>query len=247
MLTLANVVEEGSNGICTVTEKRPSRTFCPELDPMMGSIEPTTVVVCDDHPLYREGVVRTLRGSGLVNVIVDTGDGLAALEAIRECAPHVALLDYRVPGLDGIEIAHAISNERLSTRVLILSAADDGATVYAALSEGVAGFLAKDVDRDVILSSVIRCGRGENILPGQLASEVVYEVQHRMHTEVILSPRELQVVCYMARGLSAPQMAVELHLAPATIRSHIQKLYDKLGVGDRGAAVAEALRRGLID
>lgn len=207
-----------------------------------------TVVVCDDHPIYRDGVVRALRESGRITVVAVTGDGRSALAAIREHTPTVAVLDYRIPGMDGIDIAHAVVRDKLPTRVLILSASDDDATVYTALAEGAAGFITKDSSRNDIVAAVMRCAKGENILPASLASGVISEVQQRAKGDAsLLTPRELETVRYIAQGLSVPQIAAELHLAPTTVRTHVQKLYEKLGVSDRGAAVAAAMRRRILD
>jgi CheY-like chemotaxis protein len=113
--------------------------------------EPVTVVVGDDHPMYREGVVRAMKESGRIRVLADVGDGRAALASIREHKPAVALLDYRMPELDGLAVVTAVARDNLPTRVLLLSATEDPATVYEALAAGAAGYLTKESDRDEIV------------------------------------------------------------------------------------------------
>lgn len=108
------------------------------------------VVVGDDHPIYRDGIVAALNRSEQTEVVAAVGDGQAALAAIVEHAPDVALLDYKMPGLDGIAVAHAVTRDGLSTRVLLLSATTEGAVVYRAIQDGAAGYLSKDSDRDGI-------------------------------------------------------------------------------------------------
>ena len=105
---------------------------------MAQGSEPVTVVVGDDHPMYRDGVVRALKESGRIRVLAEVGDGRAALEAIREHEPKVALLDYRMPDLDGLAVVTAVARDALPTRVLLLSATEDPATVYEALAAGAA-------------------------------------------------------------------------------------------------------------
>lgn len=119
-----------------------------------------TVVVADDHSVFRQGVVRALNGSEYLQVVGDVGDGRAALGAIRDLRPTVALLDYRMPGLDGLEVLGAVTGERLPTRVLLLSAFDDSSLADRALAEGAYGYLTKDCDRSEIVRAVIDCAAG---------------------------------------------------------------------------------------
>ena len=117
------------------------------------------MVVGDDHPMYREGVVRAMKESGRIRVLADVGDGRAALASIREHKPAVALLDYRMPELDGLAVVTAVARDNLPTRVLLLSATEDPATVYEALAAGAAGYLTKESDRDEIVAAVISCAK----------------------------------------------------------------------------------------
>jgi two-component system nitrate/nitrite response regulator NarL len=119
-----------------------------------------TVVVADDHAVFRQGVVRALNGNEYLEVICDVGDGRAALSAIRHLKPAVALLDYRMPGLDGLEVLSAVNGERLPTRVLLLSAFDDSSLARRALAEGASNYLTKDSDRSEIVMAVIDCAVG---------------------------------------------------------------------------------------
>lgn len=207
-----------------------------------------TVVVGDDHPMYREGVVRAMKESGRIQVVAEVGDGRAALAAIREHSPAVALLDYRMPELDGLEVVHAVARDKLSTYVLLLSATQDPATVYEALAAGAAGYLTKESDRDEIVAAVVSCAGGAGYVPTQIASGLALEVRQRARGDAtLLSPREGEIIKLIADGLSVPDIAVRLHLAPTTVRTHVQRLYEKLGVSDRAAAVAEAMRRRLVE
>jgi two-component system, NarL family, nitrate/nitrite response regulator NarL len=206
------------------------------------------VVVGDDHPVYRDGVVRALDNSGRTTVVAAVGDGHAALEAIREHAPDVALLDYKMPGVDGIGVAHAVARDRLATRVLLLSATTEGSVVYRAIQDGAAGYLSKESDRDEIVAAVVACARGESVLPPGLVTSLASEVhRHAQSHAPMLSERERQILRLIADGKSVPDMAAELFLAQTTVKTHIRRLYEKLGVSDRGAAVAQAMRNQLLE
>jgi two-component system nitrate/nitrite response regulator NarL len=153
-----------------------------------------------------------------------------------------------MPGLDGIDIVHAIIREELPTRVVLLSAFEDSSLVYQALAEGAAGYLTKESDRNEIVSAVIQCASGADYLPAELASGLAGEVKQRARGDAtLLTRREAEIIQKIAAGFSVPQIAKQLHLAPSTVKTHVQNLYDKLGVSDRGAAVAEAMRRRLVE
>jgi two-component system nitrate/nitrite response regulator NarL len=205
-------------------------------------------VVADDHPVFREGVARALSSSGQVEVVAQAGDGRSALEAIRREEPDVALVDYKLPGLDGIDVAHAVVRDGVPTRVLLLSAHADGAIVYRALQAGAAGFLSKESRREEIVDGVLACARGESVIGPELATGVVSEIRLRAeHDAPVLTGREREILVRIAEGKSLPQIAGELYLGVTTVKTHVQRLYEKLGVSDRAAAVAVAMRRRLIE
>ncbi len=207
-----------------------------------------TAIVADDHPLFRDGLVRALTGSGLVDVVAEAEDGPAALESIKKHAPQVALLDHQMPGMDGGQVAAAVKRDELPTRVLLVSANTDSAIVYQALQQGAAGYLSKESSRNEIVSAVLDCAQGHDVLPATLASGLAAEIRRRAEpTGPVLSAREREVLTMIAEGASIPAIAKQLFLAPSTVKTHVQRLYEKLGVGDRAAAVAEAMRRGLLD
>ena len=119
-----------------------------------------TVVVADDHPVFRQGVVGAMKRSGHLEVVGEVGHGCAAVNAIRDLRPTVAVLDYRMPGLNGLDILRGVAGERLPTRVLLLTAFDDDLLAERALVEGACGCLTKDSDRSEIVRAVIDCAAG---------------------------------------------------------------------------------------
>jgi len=206
------------------------------------------VVVGDDHPLFRDGLIRALTGSGEVDVVAEAEDGPSALALIKEHAPDVALLDYQMPGMDGGEVAAAVVRDELATRVLLVSAHDAAEIVYHALQQGAAGFLPKDSTRSEIVNAVLDCAKGRDVLAPRLASGLAVEIRRRAEPSgPSLSAREREVLGMIAHGSSIPSIAKSLFLAPSTVKTHVQRLYEKLGVSDRAAAVAEAMRRGLLE
>jgi len=233
-----------------VSQSGERTTVLCEADRVTGSAggEKVRVVVGDDHPLFRDGVVRALTSSGSIDVVAEADDGLTALELIRTHSPQVALLDYRMPGLDGAQVAAAVRRDELPTRVLLISAHDESAIVYSALQEGAAGFISKESSRAELVEAVLNCAKGRDVVAPNLAAGLVGEIQRRNDSDTpTLSSREREVLGLIASGHTIPAMAKQLFLAPSTVKTHVQRLYEKLGVGDRGAAVAEAMRRGLLE
>jgi two-component system nitrate/nitrite response regulator NarL len=136
----------------------------------------------------------------------------------------------------------------LRTRVLLLSAHTDSAVVFQALQEGAAGYLAKDAKRAEIVAAVLDVAKGRTVVPAELAAGLAGEIRMRAKDSgPVLSERERQVLQAFARGLSVPQVAGELFIGVSTVKTHTQRLYEKLGVSDRAAAVAEGMRRGLVE
>jgi two-component system, NarL family, nitrate/nitrite response regulator NarL len=206
------------------------------------------VVVVDDHPFFRDGISRGLSQSGRIKVVGEAGSGREALEVIAATGPEVAVVDYQMPDLDGIAVVHAIRRDGLATRVLLLSALTDGAVVFRALEEGAAGYMSKDATRADIVEAVFKVAGGGTVVPPELAAGLVEQIRTRADpAATVLSEREHQVLRGFARGLSVPQVAAELYIGTSTVKTHTQHLYEKLGVSDRAAAVAEGMRRGLLE
>ncbi|MGW1894558.1 response regulator transcription factor [Streptomyces sp. NPDC002004] len=206
------------------------------------------VVVADDHPIYREGIARGLALSGRIEVAGEASDGREALELIRSEKPEVAVVDYRMPELDGIALVHAVVRDKLPTRVIILSAISDSAVVFRAVQEGAAGYLPKDARRGEIVDAVTKVAKGLTVIPPELTGALAGEIRLRAeHDQPVLSERERQVLEAFAQGLSVPETAAQLMLGASTVKTHAQRLYEKLQVSDRAAAVAEAMRRGLLE
>jgi two-component system, NarL family, nitrate/nitrite response regulator NarL len=207
------------------------------------------VVVADDHPLFREGIERAVRERPDLELVGSAADGREALAHIRELAPRVAVLDLRLPGLDGLQVLNAVTRDKLPTRVLILSASGDAELVYRAVQGGAAGYFRKEADRQAILDAIAAVARGSTVIEPALQAGVFDQIRVRSATDErpILTAREREVLALMAEGHSGPQIADRLIIALPTVKTHQARLYEKLGVSDRAAAVAEAMRRGLLE
>ena len=209
--------------------------------------EKVRVVVGDDHPMFRDGVVRALTSSGSIEVVAEADDGPTALEAIRTHLPQVALLDYRMPGMDGAEVAAAVQRDELPTRVLLVSAHDESAIVFVRCRRA-RRIPAQGVEQVRTGERGAGLRQGPRVVAPSLAAGLAGEIRKRAEPDgPVLSPREREVLKMIAAGNSIPAMAKELFLAPSTVKTHVQRLYEKLGVNDRAAAVAEAMRRKLLD
>jgi two-component system, NarL family, nitrate/nitrite response regulator NarL len=212
------------------------------------SVERVRVVIADDHPFFRDGVRRGLSEDGRIDVVAEAATGREAIEAIRRERPDVALVDYQMPDVDGTGVVRAVVREGLGTRVLLLSAHTESAIVFDALQEGATGYLGKEARRAEIVEAVLKAARGETVVPPEVASGLVGEIRMRAQPSApALSERERQVLQAFAQGASIPQVAADLMIGVSTVKTHTQRLYEKLGVSDRAAAVAEAMRRGLLE
>lgn len=206
------------------------------------------VIAADDHPLFREAVVRAIKERPEFELVGEAADGAQALAAIRELAPDVAILDVKMPALDGLQVLNAVHRDALPTRVILLSAFMDGAVAFEAMASGAAAYLSKEAGRGQIADTIAAVSRGETVLAPEVQAGLAAEIRVRgAKDRPALSEREREVLEHIAAGRSAPQIAELLFLSTATVKSHLQSLYEKLGVSDRAAAVAEAMRRGLLE
>jgi len=206
------------------------------------------VLVADDHPVYREGIVRAVKERPELELLAEVATGREALMAIAELRPQVAVLDMKLPDLDGSQVLRAINRKELPTKVVFVSAYIDSEIVYAAIGGGARAYLSKDATRQQICDAVAAVARGGTVFASEVQTGLAREIQMRSaDTDVVLTSREREIIALTAQGLLAPEIGRRLYLSPATIKTHLQRLYGKLGVSDRAAAVAEAMRRGLLE
>ena len=206
------------------------------------------VYVADDHPLYREGLVGAIRSRPEFELAGEAEDGEQALEDIERLRPDVAILDERMPGRGGGQVLEEAKRRGLPTQILLISEGVDTDSVYGALQRGGGGYLSKHANGVAICDAIRAAASGEVSISPELQSALASEIRARGEDErPPLSPRELEVLSLLSHGLAAPEIARRIGLSHATIRSHLQRLYAKLRVSTQAGAVAEGLRRRLIE
>ncbi|NUT52120.1 MAG: response regulator transcription factor [Saccharothrix sp.] len=211
------------------------------------------VVVADDQVLVRTGFRMILSADG-IEVVGEATNGVEAVEAVRRTVPDVVLMDIRMPELDGLEATRRIlTGGDADPRVIILTTFDLDHYVYAALAAGASGFLLKDVTPEHLVASVRMVRSGDALLAPAITRRLVERFASRgadtaaAHRDLAaLTPRELEVLRMLARGLSNAELAGELHLSEATVKTHVARILAKLGLRDRVQAVVVAYETGLV-
>jgi DNA-binding NarL/FixJ family response regulator len=206
------------------------------------------VVIADDQTLVRGGF-RLILGSAGIPVVAEAADGQEAVAAALRHRPDVVLMDIRMPGMDGLEATRRILATRAEVRIIILTTFDLDQYVYAALTAGASGFLLKDVSPEHLIAAVrlVRCG--DALLAPSITRRLVERFAPREVNGAGLSaltPRELEVLGLIARGLSNAELAAALTLSEATVKTHVARILGKLGLRDRVQAVVLAYETGLI-
>ncbi|GGU05065.1 MULTISPECIES: response regulator [Streptomyces] len=211
------------------------------------------VVVADDQELVRSGFAMILDAQPDIEVVAEAGDGAEAVEAVRRHAPEVALLDIRMPRMDGIEACRAIGAES-ACRTVMLTTFDSDEYVYEALHAGASGFLLKDVRREDLVHGVRVVARGDSLLAPSVARRLVEQYTRpaaRRHAPDprldALTGRERETLLLLARGLSNAEIAAELVVSDHTVKTHVGNVLAKLGLRDRIQAVICAYETGLVE
>jgi len=206
------------------------------------------VLVAHRQPLYRDGLARAIKGRPELELIADTGHGREALDTIEAERPDVAVLDRRLVDLTGEQVLNAVGRDGLGTRVVMIAAEPEPGLVYSAIENGAAGYLTHDADAGELCDAVTAVARGGIVLAPQVQAGIAGEIRLRAeHERPFLSEREREILKLVADGLTAPEIGRRIHVSTATVKTHLQHLYEKLGVGERAAAVAQAMRRGLVE
>jgi two-component system nitrate/nitrite response regulator NarL len=209
---------------------------------------PVRVFLADDHPLFLEGVADAIAQRPELELVGAASNGPDAITGMTEVQPDVAVLDMRLRGLSGQEVLEIVAELLPRTRVLFLSAHIESDLVYAALAQGAAGYLSKEIDREAICQAVVAVAAGETVLSPEVQRQLAGAIRHRDgHERPALTPREQAVLALAADGLSTREIAVRLSVASATVKTHLQSIYHKLDVPDRTSAVATAMRRGMLE
>jgi DNA-binding NarL/FixJ family response regulator len=216
---------------------------------------PVRVLVADDQAAVRDGLVTLLDLDAQITVVAEAADGAQALLAVASADPDVALMDLHMPGMGGIEATARITAEHPRTKVVVLTTYADDASIHGALQAGALGYLTKDSGREDIARAVIAAAAGQSILDAHVQRRLVSAATNARSADPIaqaavpipdnLTAREIDVLRLIAAGRSNVQIARELFVSEATVKTHINHLFAKTGVRDRAQAVRYAYRNGL--
>jgi DNA-binding NarL/FixJ family response regulator len=205
------------------------------------------VLLVDDHPVVREGIRGMLGAEPDISVVGDAASGPEALALVAALSPDVVLMDLRMPGGDGVSATERITADHPGAHVLVLTTYDTDGDILRAVEAGATGYLLKDTPRAALADAVRAAARGETVLTGRVAGKLLSGMRQRdAPTAAVLSPRETEVLRLAAEGRTNAAIGRALHISQTTVKTHLMRVYDKLGVGDRTAAVSRAIRRGLL-
>jgi two-component system nitrate/nitrite response regulator NarL len=208
----------------------------------------TRVYLAEDHPLVLDAVVRVIRERPELEVVGTAVNGPEALEGLRELSPDVALVDVNMPELTGLDLLHAVKRDQLDVRVVLLTGSIDSEGLHRALTLGAKGVLSKTTRGRQICEAVEAVARGEVRISEEFQAGLSEELQKRSDdVRPVLTEREGEVLRLTAEGCSAAEIGERLGLAVPTVRTHLAKVYEKLGVSTAPAAVAEGMRRRMLE
>lgn len=211
-------------------------------------MSPIRLFIVDDHPVVRTGLRHLFETEPGFAVAGEAADGAEAVAAVSADRPDLVLMDLRMPVMDGVEAIRLIRALPDPPPVLVLTTYDSDAQILAAVEAGAAGYLLKDTPRETLFASVRSAAVGGSPLAPTVAARLLQHVSRREDSVLEpLSPRELEVVRLVARGASNREIARDLRISEATVKTHLIHVFEKLGVADRTSAVTTALNRGLIE
>jgi DNA-binding NarL/FixJ family response regulator len=198
----------------------------------------------DDHPVVRAGIEGILSSQPDIEVVGEASDGMEAISLNQTLQPDVILMDLQMPEMDGVTAIKAIREQANPPHILVLTTYDTDADIVQAIQAGATGYLLKDTPREGFFAAVRQVAQGEAVLTPVVASRLMAHL--RAPAEEQLSERELEVLALVAQGHSNQDIAKQLHISAATVKTHLIHIYGKLGVNDRTAAVTTALEKGIL-
>jgi len=199
------------------------------------------VLVADDHPVVRQGLIANLKPQRDMTVVAEANDGVEAITLIKEQLPDVVILDLRMPRMDGLDVIGEVNASKLPVKVIIMTTFESEEDVHRSMKAGARGYLLKDSSQEEILDAIRRVSVGETYLPARIVQKVAEGLR-----KPEISPRELEVLQCVAAGKSNKEIGVQLLIAEGTVKTHVKSLLEKLGAVGRTAAVRQAVHRGLM-
>jgi len=202
------------------------------------------VVVADDHPIVRQGLVALLANEPDIEVVADVADGRAAVSAVLAEEPDVVLMDLRMPEMDGVEATRAVRARRPGVAVLVVTTYDTDEAIVRAVEAGAAGYMLKDSPTDALVDAVRRAAAGETVLAPPITKRL--NDRDRRVSPYALTSREIELLRAVAGGNTNAEIAASPFISEATVKTHLIHIFEKLAVSDRAAAVARAYERGFL-
>jgi DNA-binding NarL/FixJ family response regulator len=217
-------------------------TMQTDTPPAATTTSTTIRVLCaDDHSLVRKGIASILANESDIRLVAEASNGREAVDQYRQHRPDVTLMDLRMPEMDGIEAARQILHESPDANIIALTSYDGDQEIYRALEAGVKGYLLKEMVHTEVLRAIRVVHSGKRLMPPEVAQRL-----SEYFPQAALSPREIEVLTLVARGLSNKEIAQQLGTAAGTIKIHVQNILAKLGASDRTHAVTIGVQRGII-
>jgi DNA-binding NarL/FixJ family response regulator len=207
----------------------------------------TRIFIVDDHPVVRDGLKGMLASQPEFEVVGEAEDGAQAVALVQQLVPppQVVLMDLRMPVMDGVEaITQIRAGQAARTHILVLTTYDTDADILRAIEAGATGYILKDAPREELYRAIRSTALGQSYLSPSVATRLMGQL--RAPAETALSPRETDVLTWVARGDSNKEIAHHLHISEATVKSHLLHIFTKLGVNDRTQAVTLAVQKGII-
>jgi DNA-binding NarL/FixJ family response regulator len=207
------------------------------------------IMIVDDHPVTREGLHAALDVEDGVEVVGEAGSGEQAIENAGDLKPDVVFMDVRMPGMGGIEAARAIRQASPDTKVILVTVDESRTSISEAIQAGVSGYLLKDTSADELVNAARLAVEGKAVIHPQLTRAFIEEVQtaEKKGDAAALSRREKEILQKVAYGATTKEVAHDLGISPHTVKTHLERIFEKLGANDRAQAVAIAIRTGLVE
>jgi DNA-binding NarL/FixJ family response regulator len=205
---------------------------------------PVRVIIVDDHPVVRTGLRGMLSAEPDIEVVDEAASGEQALALVERHRPDVVLMDLRMPGVDGVTATGRITGTYDGVRVLVVTTYDTDTDILRAVEAGATGYLLKDTPRTELAAAVRAAARGETVLAPPVAAKLVTRMRSPVNDQ--LTRREVEVLALVAQGMTNAEVGKRLYIGEATVKTHLLRLFAKLGVDDRTAAVTAAMQRGIL-
>ena len=211
--------------------------------------ESIRILIVDDHPIVRQGLATVLEQESDLSVVGQAANGVEAVAKARELLPDIILMDLQMPEMDGVEAINRIMAEELKAGIIILTTYDTDDHIFRGIEAGARGYLLKDSPPTEVVKAIRTVNRGESLIEPRVASRILDrlgQLSRGPTPESTLSQREIEVLEVMATGAANKQIANDLNIGQSTVKTHIVRIFNKLGVNGRTEAVAEAIKKGII-